>query len=189
MHVLVLHSALGLRAGVHDAMRRLEAAGHSATAPDLYAGRTFADVGEGVAHADELGWPVLQARTAQALPGLPDDLAVLGTSMGAGLALEVAATRPGVRGALLLHAAMPWDGHWPAVPVEAHHSVGDRWVDEGQPAALCDQVARAGARASLHVYPGDRHLFTDPGLPDEHVPADTELLWQRALAFLGAISP
>ena len=64
-----------------------------------------------------------------------------------------------------------------------------REVDEGEPAALCEQVARAGARTSLHVYPGDRHLFTDPGLPDEHVPADAALLWQRALLFLATLRP
>lgn len=182
--VVLFHSALGLRPAVHRAGARLRDAGHEVLLPDLYDGRTFHDVDEGVAHAEQLGWPVLQSRAQAALVDAPEELVVAGMSMGAGLALEVAAERPGVRGALLLHAGGPPDDPWPAtVPVEVHHAVADPWVDAGEPAALLEQVARAGATATLHVYPGDAHLFTDEDL-DEHDPALAGLLWERALAFL-----
>lgn len=186
MDVVLFHSALGLRPGIHANADRLRAAGHTVRTPDLFDGVTFTDADEGVAHADALGWRALQAKADAAVPA-QGPVAVAGLSMGAVFATRIAAKRPDVRGALLLHAGSAYRGDWPGVPVEMHHSVGDRWVDEGEPAALIEQVARSGASASLHVYPGDQHLFTDPDLTGEHVPEHAELLWARALAFLASL--
>ena len=188
MDVVLLHSALGLRPAITAHADRLRAAGHTVHTPDLFDGRTFTDADEGVAHADAIGWRVLQEAADAAVPA-QGPVAVAGLSMGAVFATKIAAQRPDVRGALLLHAGSPFRGEWPGVPVELHHAVDDRWVDAGQPAALVEQVARSGARASLHVYPGSQHLFTDPDLPEEHLPEQAELLWTRALAFLAALSP
>lgn len=109
-----------------------------------------------------------------------------GLSMGAGLAMTVAAARPDVRGVLLLHAGMPWEGgEWPAVPVQVHFAVADEWVDEGEPIKAVEQVARSGAPVSMHVHPGAARLFTDEDLPDEHDARSSELLtrpwcpWRR----------
>ena len=185
MDVVLLHSALGRRPAVGEHAERLRAAGHEVHAPDLFDGRTFDDADEGVAHAGRLGWKALQAQALAAVPpGVP--VAVVGLSVGAVLATGVAAKRADVRGALLLHAASPYRGDWPGVPVEVHHSAGDRFVQPGDSAALVEQVARSGARASLHVYPGDQHLFTDPGTA-EHLPEQAEVLWGRALAFLAGL--
>ena len=182
--VVLLHSALGLRPAVHEHADRLRAAGHAVHAPDLYDGVTFGDTAAGLAHRDAIGWRALQARADAALPEGP--LALVGLSMGVVLATRAAARRPDVRGALLLHAAAPYRGDWPGVPVEVHHTAGDPFVEPGGSAALVEQVARSGARASLHVYPGGQHLFTDPDL-DEHLPEQAELLWTRALAFLAGV--
>ena len=153
MDVVLLHSALGLRPAITAHAERLRAAGHVVHTPDLFEGRTFTDADEGVAHADAIGWKALQARADAALPPA-GPIAVAGLSMGAVFATRIAAKRADVRGALLLHAGSAYRGDWPGVPVELHHTVGDRWVEAGAPAALVEQVARSGARASLHVYPG-----------------------------------
>ena len=184
VQVVLLHSALGRRPALEQHADRLRAAGHAVHAPDLYEGVTFDDPAAGLAHRDAIGWKALQARAEAALPAGP--LALVGLSMGVVLATRTAARRPDVRGALLLHAAAPYRGAWPGVPVEVHHTAGDPFVAPGASAALVEQVARSGARASLHVYPGEQHLFTDPDL-DEHLPEHAEVLWARALAFLAGL--
>lgn len=186
-HVVLFHSALGLRPGVHQAAERLRAAGHQVALPDLFDGALFDDADEGVAHAEALGFDTIESRAEAALREVPYEIVVAGMSMGVGIALGVATGRPGVRGALLMHAGRPPDGPWPAgVPVEVHHSVGDRWVDPGATPALVEAVARSGSPASLHLYPGEGHLFTDPDLAEYDADA-AELLWQRALAFLAGV--
>ena len=53
--LLLFHHAQGLTAGVRSFAERLRAAGHTVHAPDLYEGRTFDSLEEGVAHAGAVG--------------------------------------------------------------------------------------------------------------------------------------
>ena len=186
--VVLFHSALGVRPGTRRDADRMRAAGHTVHLPDLYEGRTFTDADEGVAFADQLGWRELVARAEAAVAGLPSGLVTVGMSMGAGLAEQVVTTRPGSRGALMCFAGHASKRPWPAgVPVQVHHSVDDRCTAElGATSALVAKVARAGGSASLHLYPGARHLFTHDDLPEDYDAGHAELLWRRALAFLDA---
>ena len=185
MKVLLLHSVLGARPAVHRAADRFRAAGHDVVVPDLFEGAVFDDLDAGVAHARATGFGVLEERAVAALPAEP--VVVAGWSFGGALAMELAAGHPQVRGALLLHAGGPWEGEWPSVAVEVHHTRDDPWMDTGEPAELLDQATAAGAWGSLHVYPGDAHLFTDEDLP-EHDAASSALLWTRAVAFVDAVA-
>ncbi len=67
--VLFFHHALGLTSGVHSFADRLRAAGHVVHTPDLFEGRTFATVDEGVAHAKSIGWGTVLERDIAALQG------------------------------------------------------------------------------------------------------------------------
>lgn len=185
MKVVLFHSVLGVRPAVLRAADRLRAAGHDVVVPDLFDGRTFDALDDGMAFVKELGWSVAVERAVAAVPAGPVVLA--GWSYGGALAMQLAGTRPDVRGALLWHAGGPWeDGPWPAVPVEVHHSVDDPWMDMGEPSVLLDQAAQAGAYGGLHVYPGDAHLFTDEDHEDFD-PHSSALLWARVLLFLGSL--
>src|SRR6266536_2688592 len=55
--VLLFHHAQGQTAGFHAFADELRAAGHTVHAPDLFDGRTFATIDEGMAYAQELGFP------------------------------------------------------------------------------------------------------------------------------------
>lgn len=94
----------------------------------------------------------------------------------------LAQTRPGARGALLYHGALPaaaFETPWPAgVPLAVHAMDRDEWVELDEARAL---VAEAGGE--LHLYPGTGHLFADPGLPD-YDEAAAELMIERTLVFL-----
>jgi dienelactone hydrolase len=183
--VLLFHHAQGLTPGVLSFADRLRADGHVVHAPDLYDGKTFADLEEGVAYAKEVGFGTILERGLRAADGLPDELVYAGFSLGVMPAQMLAQTRPGAQGALLFSAALPpseFDGPWPeSVPLQIHMMEDDEWVDEDIVAAR--ELAETVESAELFVYPGDRHLFADDSLPD-YDEAATELLVQRVLSFL-----
>ena len=51
-HVLLLHSALGLRPGVHAFADRLRELGHEVVVPDYYEGHVFEQEAPGIANRD-----------------------------------------------------------------------------------------------------------------------------------------
>jgi dienelactone hydrolase len=188
MDVIFFHHAQGLTAGVHAFAGRLRDAGHTVHVPDLYAGRTFAGLDEGVDHARTTGFGEIQERGVRAAEALPADVVYIGVSLGVLPAQRLAQTRPGARGAVLLEACVPpaeFGTAWPAgVPVQIHGMDNDpSFAGEGDLDAARDLVEEA-AQAELFLYPGDRHLFTDSSLPNYDEKA-TALVLDRVLAFLG----
>ena len=186
--VLLFHHAQGLTPGVLSFADRLRAAGHVVHAPDLYEGKTFTDINEGVGHARETGFDTILERGRVAAEGLPDGLVYGGFSLGVMPAQLLAQTRPGAKGALLFSAALPpeeFGGPWPeGLPLQIHMMEDDEWVDEDLPAAR--QIVESTESAELFLYPGDRHLFADDSLPDYEKDA-AELLTERVLGFLDGI--
>jgi dienelactone hydrolase len=185
--VLLFHHAQGQTEGFLAFAEELRRAGHTVHSPDLYAGRTFDDLDEGVAYAGEIGFGEVIGRGVSDAEGLSAELVYAGFSLGAVPAQKLAQTRAGARGALLFHACAPvsaFGPSWPAdVPVQIHAMEADPWfVDEGDIEAARDLVA-SGAPAELFIYPGEQHLFADSSLPAYDAPA-AELLMQRVLEFL-----
>jgi dienelactone hydrolase len=105
--IVLFHSALGLRSGVTAAADRLREAGHTVHAPDYYDGEVFDDLDDGLRKRDELGYAEITQRAREAVADLPAGLVFAGFSLGAVPAELLAAARPGARGALLMHAAIP----------------------------------------------------------------------------------
>jgi dienelactone hydrolase len=54
--LLLFHHAQGLTAGCLSFADELRAAGHVVHAPDLYDGETFAELADGVGHAEHVGF-------------------------------------------------------------------------------------------------------------------------------------
>jgi dienelactone hydrolase len=183
--VLLFHHAQGLTPGVAAFADDLRAAGHVVHTPDLYEGKTFGTVDEGVAHAQEIGFGTVLERGGAAAEDLPAELVYAGFSLGAMPAQMLAQTRPGTRGALLFHAAIPlseFGGSWPeGAPLQMHFMQDDPWAEEDLPAAR--EIAERIEGAELFLYPGDRHLFADNSVSDYDEAAAT-LLKERALSFL-----
>jgi dienelactone hydrolase len=184
--VLLFHHALGLTTGVRAFAEALRQAGHTVHAPDLYDGRVFADLDAGVAHAAAIGFGDIVARGERAADGLPAGLIYAGFSLGVLPAQKLAQTRPGARGALLVHACAPATafGPWPAaVPVQVHAMDADPvFTGDGDIEAARALVATA-ADGALVLYPGDRHLFADCSL-DSYDGAAAARLMARVLRFL-----
>jgi dienelactone hydrolase len=187
--VVLFHHAQGLTSGVTAFADELRRAGHAVHTPDLFEGRTFDTVEEGVSYAEKLGFGEVTDRGVQAIDGLPADLVYAGFSLGVLPAQKLAQTRPGARGALLFHSCVPvseFSFGWPdAVPVQVHAMDADPFfVGEDSDAARA--LIAAAKDAELFVYPGEQHLFADGSLPS-HDPDAAALLTQRVLDFLSGL--
>ena len=186
--MLLFHHALGLTPGCLSFADELRTAGHVVHTPDLYEGKTFTTIVDGVAHAKEVGFDSIFERGRRAAEDLPDGIVYGGFSLGAMPAQMLAQTRPGAKGALLFYSFVPpeeFGGLWPqAVPAQIHIMEADEWAEEDIPVAR--GFAGTVESAELFLYPGDRHLFADDSGPDYDEDATT-LLKQRVLGFLEEI--
>ena len=183
--VLLFHHAQGQTPGFLAFADELRAAGHTVHAPDLYDGKTFATLDEGVANAKAVGFDTILERGEQAAADLPSELVYAGFSLGVMPAQKLAQTRAGAEGALFFSAAMPpeeFGGAWPeGVPLQIHMMEGDEWAQEDLPAAR--ELVESVDGAELFVYPGNGHLFADSSLDDYDEQAARKLI-ERVLAFL-----
>lgn len=186
--VLLFHHAQGQTEGFHAFAGALRQAGHAVHTPDLFEGRTFSSIEEGMAYAEKIGFPdgVIE-RGERAASRLPGELVYAGFSLGVLPAQKLAMTRPGARGALLVHSCVPiayFGAGWPAaVPVQVHGMDADPlFVEEGDLDAARGLV-ESTADAELFLYPGDQHYFADSSLPS-YDPDAAALLTQRTLDFL-----
>jgi dienelactone hydrolase len=188
--VVLFHHAQGLTPGVVAFADELRRAGHAVHTPDLFEGRTFGSVEEGMGYAQKIGFPdEVIARGARAVEGLPAELVYAGFSLGVLPAQKLAQTRPAARGALLFYSCVPvsaFGSPWPdGVPVQVHGMDADPiFVGEGDIDAARALVGQA-KDAELFLYPGDQHYFADSSLPS-YDPDATALLIQRVLDFLRA---
>ena len=185
--VLLFHHAQGQTTGFHAFADELRQAGQIVHAPDLYDGRTFATLDEGMAYAEQVGFGEIIERGVRAAEALPRELVYAGFSLGVVPAQKLAQTRAGARGALLFYSCVPmseFGTSWPAdVPVQVHGMDADPiFVGEGDLDAARALVESA-EDAELFLYPGDQHYFADSSLPSYDESA-AKLLTQRVLAFL-----
>lgn len=184
--IVLFHSAYGLRPAVTEFAELLRASGHTVHTPDLYAGAVFDTLEAAVVKRDEIGIGGLIERAFAAVEGLPAELAFAGFSMGCGPAQLLAQTRPGARGALLMHGALPseaFEAAWPPeVALEVHGMEDDPFFDVD----VARQLISEAPDGTLRIYPGTTHLFADSGLPD-YDEAAAALLRERALAFFARL--
>jgi dienelactone hydrolase len=188
--IVLYHHAQGLTTGVQAFADELRQAGHTVHAPDLYEGHTFDTLDEGVGFAKKTGFDVVLERGLAAAEGLGTHLVYAGFSLGVMPAQQLAQTRVGAAGALLIYSCLPvseFGEAWPTgVPVQVHGMDNDPYfAGEGDIDAARDLVGSTDD-AELFVYAGNEHLFADSSLPayDE---AAAALLTSRVLSFLDGI--
>jgi dienelactone hydrolase len=183
--VLLYHHVQGLTDGVRSFADRLREAGHTVHTPDLFDGRTFETLEEGMAFAREAGFGALGERGIAAAESFGPELVYAGFSFGVMSAQQLAQTRPGARGALLMYSCLPvseFGEAWPAgVPVQVHGKENDEFFLEDIEAAR--ELAGSSDDAELFLYPGEEHLFADSSLPAYDAGAAAQLT-DRVLAFL-----
>ncbi|MBB3524872.1 dienelactone hydrolase family protein [Rhizobium redzepovicii] len=187
--ILLFHHAQGLTPGVRAFADEIRAAGHIVHTPDLFDGRIFDSIEEGLAYIGQIGFDAIRERGVQVADELPRELVYAGFSFGVLPAQKLAQTRRGARGALLFYSCLPISGRWAfgpwpeGVAVQIHGMDNDPiFVGEGDIDAAREIVAKVDD-AELFLYPGDQHYFADSSLPSYDADA-TALLITRVLAFL-----
>jgi len=191
--VVLFHHVQGLTPGVRTFAAELAGTEHTVATPDLFGGRTFATLAEGLAFARTLDDDAVEREVDAFVATLPPAVVVAGVSWGVAAAQRLAQTRPGVLGALLFEACYPLGpngfGVWPdGLPVQVHGKAGDEFFAlEGDLEAARELAAAAGpGRGEVFTYPGDAHLFVDSSLPSSDAGA-TALAVQRARELLARV--
>src|SRR5918996_3446568 len=186
--VVLYHHVQGQTEGVRSFADELRQAGHTVHTPDLFDGRTFDTIEEGIAFAREAGFGALAERGVAAADGIGPEAVYAGFSFGVMVAQQLAQSRPGARGALLMSGCLPvseFGEAWPdGVPVQVHGKDADPFFAEDLEAAQA--LVDSTDRAELFLYPGNGHLFADSSLPDYDETA-AALLKQRVVAFLDRV--
>jgi len=185
--VMLFHHVQGLTPGMVAFADELRAAGHTVHTPDLFDGRTFPTLEEGMAFAKSVGFDAILDRGVSEAEAFGTELVYAGFSMGVMPAQKVAQTRAGARGAVLIDACLPvteFGDRWPeGVPVQVHGMDADPIIagegDRDAAQALVDSTQEG----ELSLYPGDVHLFADSSLPSYDQQA-AELMTVRILEFL-----
>ena len=189
--VLLFHHALGLTPGVQAFAGSLREAGHTVHTPDLFDGRTFDDVQSGVGYAQEVGFGEVRARGIRAAAELPASVVYAGFSLGAMPAQQLAQTREGAAGAVLMESCVPaseFSERWPAsLPVQVHGLDGDEFFVGDGDIEFARAIVAEADRGELFLYPGDGHLFADPASASYDAEA-AALLLERVLGFLDSVS-
>ncbi|MFE0673853.1 dienelactone hydrolase family protein [Streptomyces sp. NPDC058867] len=189
MNIMLFHSTFGPRPAVGLAAERLREAGHEVWTPDLYGGRTFDTVEEGMAAQDEIGKDELLKRAVlAAAPYSERGLVYAGFSLGASIAQTLALGDDKARGLLLLHGTsdIAPNASVDDLPVQLHVAEPDPYETDDWLSAWYLQMGRAGADVEIYRYAGAGHLYTDPDLPDYDAEA-AEATWRVALGFLDSL--
>jgi len=182
--LFIFHHALGLTDGVRDFARRLADAGHQVSTPDLFDGRLFTSIHDGVEYAERVGFEEIAARGVRSLGAEGAGAIVAGFSLGAFPAQKAAQTLADVAGCVLYHSVVPpqaFGRSWPSgLPLQLHLSPDDPWAEED--IGVARELAEA-AEVELFEYDGAGHLIADSGHADFD-PVQAAMIKNRTSEFL-----
>lgn len=181
--ILLFHHAQGLTDGLRSLVERLHAVGHTVHTPDMYAGRVFSRLDDGVAHAGRIGHDAIEDIARRTALHHPAADTVIGFSLGAFPAQLLAQEWRRVRHCMLIGGAMPPEeigGEWRHdVRLSIHVADPDDWV----PATELTSLLAHSPGAHVHRYPGKRHMFVDPSSADYDADA-ADLFEERLVEWL-----
>src|SRR5215212_8578496 len=192
--VLVLHAWWGLNDTMRAFCTRLAEAGFVAFAPDLYHGK----VADTIADAETLGKAIdinhllaksefadatrfLSERAGQAEGGL----AVIGFSLGAYYALDLAAADPEhIRSVVIFYGTGGADFSNSRAAYLGHFAENDEFEPPSNVNSLEESLKGAGRPVTFYRYSGTGHWFFEPDRAQAYNQAAASLAWDRTLAFL-----
>ena len=192
--VLVLHAWWGLNDTIKTFCTRLAESGFVAFAPDLYHGK----VTDNIAEAETLG-NALDTNQAQAKAEIADatmflneradqaerGLAVIGLSLGAYYALDLAVADPKhIRSVVIFYGTGGGDYSNSRATYLGHFAEKDEFEPQSNVDNLEASLRRAGRPVTFYHYSDTGHWFFEHDRSQAYNQAAASLAWGRTLAFL-----
>ncbi|HEY3311589.1 MAG TPA: dienelactone hydrolase family protein [Anaerolineales bacterium] len=188
--VLVLHAWWGLKPFFKQVCEQLAGQGFTVLAPDLRNG----EIAQTIQAAEELMRKSDQQFTGAIVEAARDHLllnsstgaplGVVGFSMGAAWALEVAGNAPDKFAAIVaFYGSGQADYGKMQAKFMGHFCEEDEWEPAEYIREMEDDMRSAGVEATFHFYPGVSHWFMEDDRP-EYNPAQARLAWERTYRFL-----
>lgn len=192
--VLVLHAWWGLNDAMKAFCTQLAESGFVTYAPDLYHGK----VADNIADAETLCKALdtnhlktkaeitdatifLSERAGQSDRGL----AVIGFSMGAYYALDLAAADPEhIRSVIIFYGTGGGDYSNSRAVYLGHFAGNDEFEPQSNVDNLEESLRRAGCQVTFYRYSGTGHWFFEPDRSQAYNQAAASLAWDRTLNFL-----
>lgn len=189
--VVLLHSWWGLTAHFQRLSRRLAEAGFTAVAVDLYGGESTEDpvrarmLRVGLTNQAAMTAGATAVRHASGIAG-GRPVAVLGFSMGAELALRLAAAHPAEVGAVVAFygACVPDALADLRAAVQLHVATDDEFATPDEIGELVARLVALDKRVELYSYPGTQHGFFNAAHPESYHTAAAAAAWTATCAFL-----
>lgn len=189
--VLVFHAWWGLNDFIKSFCRRLAGEGFIALAPDFYHRSVARTIAEAEQHVKSMDFSAASQEAAGAaiyltsMPGVEGKrLAVIGFSLGASFAIELASNQPdAVNKAILFYGTNEADFSKSRAAFQGHFADEDPYEPKEGVRGLEESLRKAGRPVEFFMYPGTTHWFFEEDRPEYNVSA-SELAWQRTLGFL-----
>jgi carboxymethylenebutenolidase len=188
--IVVLQEWWGLNEQIQGVADRFAAAGFTALAPDLYAGRVTQDPNEAehlMTGLDWIGATEQEVRGAvQFLKQEGGKVAVSGFCMGGALTIMAAVRVPEVAAGVCFYGIPPTAQTDPGairVPLQGHFANQDDWCTPVAVDELERVLQTSGVVHELYRYEA-QHGFMNERRPEVYDAAATRLAWQRSVDFL-----
>jgi carboxymethylenebutenolidase len=192
--VLVLHAWWGLNDTIKAFCTRLAESGFIAFAPDLYHSKVADTIPDAEALGAALDVNHLQAKAEIAAATLflheravqfEGGLAVVGFSLGAYYALDLAAADPEhIRSVVIFYGTGGGDFNNSRAAYLGHFAGNDPFEPQSNVDELETSLRSAGRPVMFHRYPGTGHWFFEPDRLDAYNQEAAILAWDRTIAFL-----
>jgi len=192
--ILVLHAWWGLNETIKDFCTRLAQSGFTTFAPDLYHGRVADSIDDAEALGKTLDTNHIQAKAEIANAAMfllerggqdVGSIAVIGFSLGAYYALDLAATHPEhIRSVIIFYGTGGGDFSKSKAAYLGHFAENDQFEPQSNVDDLEESLRRAGRLVTFYRYRDTGHWFFEPDRKQAYNPEAADLAWDRTLAFL-----
>jgi carboxymethylenebutenolidase len=191
--VLLFHAWWGLNPFFKETASRLSHEGFAVLAPDYFHGQIATTIEEAEVLRSQMDRKRTYRLAKQTLKTLlehervfPKQIAVIGFSLGCGLALELARSQPDyVKAVVLFYGTGGGKFESARADFLGHFAENDQWgADAEKVQSLQKRLLKSGGETIFHTYPNTQHWFFESDRPESYNEEAAGVAWKRTIQFL-----